>query len=212
MQVIHPGGAPTPAPAHPLTGVTACTMKRRISRREQYFELRPLGADGAEGGVVLYASQRQVSLPEEYRFSADRRHTRRWFTVRARTRMNLGNAVFEAFDPHDVPLGWFQYQWLESQLLHTWRLVAPGVDVLGQQRSAGVGVARRILSDVPFATLFPVPYAFDVQFRDAMDRVVLRIERRAELRDRYVVTVPEGRVDGRMAAAMALLLDWRGQA
>ena len=110
-------------------------MKRRVCPREQYYEIRPLGPDGVEADVVLYASQKQLSLPEEYRFSADRQHTRRWLTVRARTHLNFLNAVYDAFDERGAPIGLIEYQWLISQVLHTWRIVGPGVDVIGHQKN-----------------------------------------------------------------------------
>lgn len=210
MQVFYPDGASVPAPRHPLAGSTAFTVKRRVSMREQYYEVRPLSPDGTEAGVALFASLKQVSLPEEYRFSGDREHRQRWLTVRARTHLNLLNAVFDAFDENGAPVGWFQYRWLESEVLHTWRLVGPGVDVTGHQTSALVGFARRTLVKVPFAQLMPIPYAFDVAFRDSADQVVLRVERRPEMRDRYVVTLPGARVDPRMGAAMTVLMDFRG--
>lgn len=220
MQVFYPDGRGPQVPQHPLVGVSAFTVKRRVSLREQYYEIRPLtgggGEDGTqgatEGDVALYASQKQVSLPEEYRFSADRGHTQRWLTVRARTHMNLGNAVFEAFDERAAPAGWFQYQWLESQVRHTWRLVTSTVDLIGHQAEIGVGAARVVVTrHLPFGSVVPIRYGFDSQFRDAAGQVLLRVQRRAEKRDRYVVTTPGGRVDARMAVAMTVLMDWRGE-
>ncbi|NCT90411.1 hypothetical protein GXB85_05525 [Cellulomonas sp. APG4] len=206
------GTPPDGAATHPLTGVTAFTLRRRVSMREQYYEVRPIDAGGAEGDVVLHASQKQMTLPEEYRFSSDARHTRPCWTIRARTRMNLGDAVFEAFDERGSAIGWMQYRWLESEVLHTWRVVGPGLDVTGHQRSLVVGMARVLVSRLPFAGVIPVRHAFDVQFRDAADTLVLRVRRRPESRDRLTVTMPAGAIDARLAAGMALLLDWRGQA
>ncbi|UZN04215.1 hypothetical protein [Cellulomonas sp. S1-8] len=205
-------GAPAPAAAHPLTGCTTFTMRRRISRKEQFYEIRPVGPDGVEGDVALYASPKQLSLREEYRFSADREHTRRWLTVRARTQMNLLYAVFDAVDERGAAAGFFEYQWVESELFHVWRIAGPGYDVVGRQRNLVVGMARQVYSRLPFATLVPVPFAFDVEFRDATGRVLLRVERRSATRNRFTVTTPGGVVDGRVAAAMTLLLDFRGQA
>lgn len=187
-------------------------MRRRVSVREQYYEVRPIDAGGAECDVVLFASQKQMTLPEEYRFSTDARHTRPRWTIRARTAMNLGDAVFETFDERGVAIGWMKYQWFESQVLHTWRLVGPGLDVTGHQRSLAVGMARMLLSRLPGAGVVPVRHVFDVQFRDAADTVVLRVERRPASRDRLTVTMPAGAIDARLAAGMALLLDWRGTA
>jgi hypothetical protein len=48
---------------------------------------------------------------------------------------------------------------------------------------------------------------FHFDFTDANGQLVLSSERRISLRDRYTITVPDGRLDGRVAAAMAVALD-----
>jgi hypothetical protein len=53
----------------------------------------------------------------------------------------------------------------------------------------------------------PFLFHFDFDFKDEAGSVVLTSERRRSLRDRYDVTVPGARVDGRVAAAMAVALD-----
>lgn len=192
----------------PLAGVTSFTMRRRVTPREQYHEFRPVGPDGVEGDVVLYGSPRQMSLVEEYRFTADREHTLRCWTVRARSAMNLGDAVFDVVDDRGAPIGWFQIRWLESQVLHTWRLVGPGVDLVGNQHHVLGGMLRTALARAaPVLGLVPVRRGFDVRFRDANGQVYLRVEGRG---DRYAVTTPGGWVDPRLAAGMATLLDFRG--
>jgi hypothetical protein len=53
----------------------------------------------------------------------------------------------------------------------------------------------------------PSPFVFHFDFTDASGRVLLSSVRKRSLRDRYLVTVPGGLVDGRVAAAMAVALD-----
>jgi hypothetical protein len=48
---------------------------------------------------------------------------------------------------------------------------------------------------------------FHFDFVDASGALVMSSERGRSLRDRYDVRVPEARVDGRVAAAMAVALD-----
>jgi len=197
-------------PAHPLVGVTEFTMKRRVTWREQYWEFRPLGPDGVEGDVALYGTQKQLRVPEEYPFSTDRAHTRPFIVVRARTVMNLGNSRFDVYDERGWPVGRFEHRWLESQVMHTWRLVGRGVDLLGSQHSVLGGMLRAQLSRLPFGSLIPIRRGFDVRFRDATGVVLLQISCRPQSRDRYTVSTFGGPVDPRLAAGIALLLDWRG--
>ena len=208
--MAQPAARSVSPPAHPLSGVTAFTMRRRVSWREQYWEFRPLGDDGVEGDVVLYATQRQLRVPEEYPFSTDRAHTRPSMTVRARRTLNFGNACYDAFDEHGALIGWLQYRWMESQVVHTWRVVGRGADLVGLQQNVVAGMLRVAISRLPFGTVVPWRRGFDARFRDGMGAVRLRIECRAGSRDRYTVTTPGGSVDARLAAGIALLLDWRG--
>lgn len=53
-----------------------------------------------------------------------------------------------------------------------------------------------------------VPFVFHFDFVDTVSgRPVMSSERRWGIRDRYSVTVPDPRVDFRVAAAMAVALD-----
>jgi hypothetical protein len=53
-----------------------------------------------------------------------------------------------------------------------------------------------------------VPFVFHFDFVDtASGATVLVSERRKEIRDRYEVTVPDPRLDFRVAASMAVALD-----
>jgi hypothetical protein len=59
----------------------------------------------------------------------------------------------------------------------------------------------------PFVENFPSPFLFHFDFVDAGGAVVMSSQRSRSLRDRYDVTVPGARIDGRVAAAMAVALD-----
>jgi hypothetical protein len=60
---------------------------------------------------------------------------------------------------------------------------------------------------VPIADMIPSPFLFHFDFTDTAGQVVLTSERGRSLRDRYTVTVPGMKLDGRVAAAMAVALD-----
>ncbi len=52
------------------------------------------------------------------------------------------------------------------------------------------------------------PFSFHFEFKDtATGALVMSSERQISLRDRYVITVPDERLDFRLAAAMAVGLD-----
>ena len=71
-------------------------------------------------------------------------------------------------------------------------------EATGRERNQAVAVLRRIVD---------FPFAFHFDFHDPEGRLVLSSERQLSLRDRYVVTVPDPRLDFRLAAAMAVGLD-----
>jgi uncharacterized protein YxjI len=52
-----------------------------------------------------------------------------------------------------------------------------------------------------------VPFLFHFDFTDAQGTVVLSSERKAKIRDYYTITVPDERLDFRVAASMAVALD-----
>jgi hypothetical protein len=172
------------------------------------YELRPLMPDGAEGEIIAVAWQKRMTMREEFFFAADAGGSVPILSFRARTHLNLINAMYDVLDAQGVPIGHLRYEWLESNLLSTWSLGAAGVQAEGHQADEAVGIARRQfqLKGGPLG-LITVPFGFDFQFTDATGRLVLRSERRPAMPDRYVVTVPGAVLDGRVAAAMAVALD-----
>jgi hypothetical protein len=76
-----------------------------------------------------------------------------------------------------------------------------------ESRSTGVALARRAWEVLPVVNNLPSPFLFHFDFVDQGGQVVMSSVRRRSLRDRYDVTVPGARLDGRVAAAMAVALD-----
>jgi uncharacterized protein YxjI len=71
-----------------------------------------------------------------------------------------------------------------------------------------VAVLRRVWDVIPYAGDVWVPFVFHFDFVDqATGQVVLVSERQKAIRDRYTVTVPDPRLDFRVAASMAVALD-----
>jgi hypothetical protein len=129
------------------------------------------------------------------------------FSFRARQRMDLG-ATYDVTDGAGRPLGEFRKDFAASLLRSTWHLTSGGVTAVGRERDARVALLRRGWELLPAVGNLPSPFLFHFDFVDTRTGVVvLTSERKRALRDRYVVTVPGGVLDGRVAAAMAVALD-----
>ena len=110
-------------------------------------------------------------------------------------------------DALGMPIGAFRKDFGKSLLRSTWHLDAAGVSAIGQARNANIAILRRVWEMLPIIGDIPVPFVFHFDYTDTNGQVVMSSERRLALRDRYTVTVPGGRLDGRVAAAMAVALD-----
>ena len=92
---------------------------------------------------------------------------------------------------------------LQPWFLHGWekafRIEGPGYAGMGQERSQGVAILRRFL-DIPF-----LPIHFD--FLAPNGAPLMSVERKMSVGDRYRVSVPDQRLDFRVAAAVAVGLD-----
>jgi hypothetical protein len=77
----------------------------------------------------------------------------------------------------------------------------------GRERNAVVALLRRVWDLLPVVGEIPLPFAVHFDFLDDQNEVVMTSQRRMSLGDRYDISVPGGRVDGRLAAAMAVALD-----
>ena len=89
----------------------------------------------------------------------------------------------------------------------TWHLRYDDVEAVGQERNATIAVVRRVWDWIPILGEIWVPFLFHFDFVDTHGDVVLTSERRAQIRDVYTVTVPDERLDFRVAASMAVALD-----
>jgi DNA-binding transcriptional regulator LsrR (DeoR family) len=98
----------------------------------------------------------------------------------------------------------------KSLLRSTWRVLdADEREVaLVQERSLAAAVVRRAIDFVPdVGGLIPIPYNFDILVDG---RAAGRMDRKFKLRDSYVLDLTgdtEGRIDRRLAIALAIGLD-----
>ncbi|NHC14294.1 hypothetical protein G9H71_10935 [Motilibacter sp. E257] len=170
------------------------------------YEVRAAGSDGTPGALLALAEQKRLAFKEEVTFFADEARRVPVFSFKARSRMDLG-ATYDVRDAAGTPIGLFRKDFGKSLLRSTWHLEAAGVAATGTERSAAVAIGRRAWELLPVVESLPSPFRFHFDFRDAAGDVVLSSQRMRSLRDRYEVTVPGARVDGRVAAAMCVALD-----
>jgi uncharacterized protein YxjI len=199
----------TPAPQGPPAAmvVPKFFISQRITVMVNRYEIRAANPDGSEGPLIAFAEQKRMKLKEEVNFFADEAKTRRVFSFKARQRLDV-HAEHDVLDEHGNPLGWFKKDFATSLLRSTWHLHAPGVEAVGQERRPFLAILRRIWDFIPFLGDIWVPFVFHFDFADtATGQPVLISERKKAIRDRYTVTVPDPRVDFRVAAAMAVALD-----
>jgi uncharacterized protein YxjI len=187
-----------------LSQLERFAVKQRITMMVNRYEIRELGADGTEGGLLAIAQQKRMAFKEEVTFYADEERSEPVFSFKARKRVDLA-AAYDVRDGLGNDIGWFRKDFGKSLLRSTWHLGAAGIEATGQERSAGVAIARRAWELLPID--LPSPFVFHFDFVDAGGQLVMTSQRKRSLRDRYEVTVPGARLDGRVAAAMAVALD-----
>ncbi len=173
-------------------------IKQRITMMVNRYEIREANPDGSEGRMIGVAQQKRLAFREQVTFYADEARSQPVFSFKARQALDLA-AVYDVTDGAGQPLGWFQKDFAASLLRSSFHLSGPGIDAYGQERNPVVAIVRRFVD---------VPLAFHFDFTDKQSgQVVMTSERQFSLRDRYSITVPDQRLDYRLAAAMAVALD-----
>jgi hypothetical protein len=148
-----------------------------------------------------------MKLKEEVVFFADESKSRAVFSFKARQRLDV-HAEHDVFDEHGNPIGSFSKQFGASLIRSTWNLSAPGLDAVGRERRPVIAVLRRVWDFLPYIGDIWVPFVFHFDFVDTnTGATVLVSERQKAIRDRYTITVPDPRLDFRVAASMAVALD-----
>jgi uncharacterized protein YxjI len=190
----------------PLQQIERFALVQKITMMVNRYEIRATDENGQVGALLAVAQQKRAAFKEQVTFYADESRSTPLFSFKARQRLDVG-ATYDVLDASGRPIGSFRKDFGKSLLRSTWHLDAEGVQAVGTERSAGVAVARRVWELVPIADMIPSPFLFHFDFTDTAGQVVLTSERGRSLRDRYTVTVPGMKLDGRVAAAMAVALD-----
>ena len=182
-------------------------VKQRITLMVNRYEIRVANPDGSEGALMAFAEQKRMKLKEEINFFTDESRTRQVFTFKARQRLDV-HAEHDVLDEAGRSLGYVKKQFGASLLRSTWDLAAPGLAAVGRERSQLIAILRRIWDLIPYIGEVWIPFVFHFDFVDAATgQPVMSSERVWAFRDRYEVTVPDQRLDFRVAAAMAVALD-----
>jgi uncharacterized protein YxjI len=182
-------------------------VKQRITVMVNRYEVLAANPDGTEGHLLALAEQKRMKLKEEVNFFADEAKSRRVFSFKARQRLDV-HAEHDVYDEYGQALGTFSKQFGASLLRSTWNLSAPGLQAVGRERRPAIAVLRRIWDFIPYIGDIWVPFVFHFDFVDTSSGATVMVsERQKAIRDRYEVTVPDPRLDFRVAASMAVALD-----
>lgn len=173
-------------------------VHQKFAMTTNRYALHAANDDGSSGALVGLAQQKRMAFKEQVTFYTDESRTRPVFGFSARKRLDLSSG-YDVTDESGTQIGFFRKEFGASLLRSTFQLEGPGYTGTGQERSQLVAILRRF-TDLPF-----LPIHFDYVSPDGTP--LITIERQATVRDRYTVTVPDERVDFRVAAAVAVGMD-----
>lgn len=189
-----------------MTHVASFYVKQKITvmvNRYQVIEALP---DGSEGRLLAFAQQKRMSFKEKVFFYADEEKTQELFSFKARQGLDV-RAEHDVFDHAGNEIGYFKKDFAASLLRSTWHLRCGDLEATGQERNATIAILRRVWDMIPVVGDIWIPFLFHFDFVDPAGNVVMSSVRKAQIRDSYAVTVPDERLDFRVAASMAVALD-----
>jgi uncharacterized protein YxjI len=174
-------------------------IRQRIRFMVNQYEVHAVAPDGSAAGLLAFAQQKRVAFKEQVTLYTDETKRTPVLGFRARQVMDLG-ATYDVTDASGAPIGSFRKDFGRSLLRSTWHLEQPGYGVLtGQETDVAVAVLRRFLE---WLSWLPYHFEFTVGGRPGFSVI-----KRRGLRDRYIVTIHDPRIDRRLVAAMAIALD-----
>jgi uncharacterized protein YxjI len=168
-------------------------VRQRITLMINRYEVK-----AADGGLVAFAEQKRMTLKEQVTLFTDESKRGVLAAFKARSVLDLG-ATYDVTDSSGASIGLFRKDFAKSLLRSTWHVEQPGLgQVTGQERNFFVALLRRF-SEITF-----LPYHFDFEQNGT---VVFSVAKNWGIRDSYVVTVNDPRIDRRLVIAMAVGLD-----
>jgi uncharacterized protein YxjI len=174
------------------------------------YRVTPLAAgETPAGGPIAFVRQKRMALKEDIGFYADEGETQLLFRIKARSMIDIGGR-YDVTDAGGERIGVLEKVFGKSLLRSTWRVLdaAEAEVAVAQERSVPMAILRRAIDFVPDVGGFiPIPYNFDILVGG---QVVGRMDRKFQLRDRYVLDLSgdaEKKLDRRLAIALAIGLD-----
>jgi uncharacterized protein YxjI len=174
------------------------------------YRITPLAAGEAPaGGPIAFVRQKKLKVREEIRFFADENETDELFRIKARQWLDTGGSRYDVLVGEER-IGTLEHVFGKSLLRSTWRVRDADENevAVARERSQVGAFLRRAVDFVPdVGGLIPIPYNFEILVGD---RVVGGMDRKFQLRDRYVLDLSgdtERRLDRRVAVALAIGLD-----
>jgi hypothetical protein len=189
-----------------MTHVPAFYVKQKITVMVNRYLVIEMLPDGSEGKTLAFAQQKRMSFKEKVMFYTDESKSQELFSFKARQGLDV-RAEHDVFDQAGNVIGYFKKDFALSLMRSTWHMKYGDVEATGQERNATIAVLRRIWDFIPVIGEIWVPFLFHFDFVDRSGAVVMSSERKARIRDYYTVTVPDERLDFRVAASMAVALD-----
>lgn len=174
------------------------------------YRVTPLAAGETPAGPpIAYVRQKKLAMKEDIRFYADEGETREVFRIAARTWLDTGGSRYDVVASDGERIGVLHHTF-KSIVRTTWSIQDANERELAiaRERSQATAVLRRLIDFVPdVGGLIPIPYNFDIL---QGERVIGRMDRKFQLRDRYVLDLSsdtEKVLDRRLAIALAIGLD-----
>jgi hypothetical protein len=173
-------------------------LTQRLTMMVNRYDLLEAAPDGSTGRLLATAQQKRMAFKEQVTFYSDAERGTPVFGFKARQRLDLG-AGYDVTAADGSAVGFFRKDFAQSLLRTTFHVEGEGIRATGQERSLPIALIRRFV-DVP------LPFHFD--FHDeATGALVMSSTKKFALRDRYLIEVPDQRLDFRVAASVAVALD-----
>jgi uncharacterized protein YxjI len=175
------------------------------------YRVAPLAAGETPAGPpIAFVRQKKMKIKEEIRFFADETESQELFQIKARSWLDTGSSKYDVIDAQEGNIGLLEHVFGKSLFRSTWRISNPAGEeiAIARERSQPLAILRRVIDFVPeVGGLIPIPYNFDIL---AGDRMIGKMDRKFQLRDRYVLDLsgdPDKKLDRRLAIALAIGLD-----
>lgn len=194
---LHPPERPVSSQNAGLIGLDRFVLTQHPTATLHRFEIRAVTDDGGDGPVLAAAQRHRQAYRDRVTFFADETRSHPVFSFKPRAEPDAGEA-FDVFDAGGRPIGRFRKESARTAQRPRWLVETDAVRATAEEPNAGL--LRRLPGVAPRR-----PASLD--FVDADGRQVMASERRRGAVDRCVVTVPDGRLDSRVAAAMAVALE-----